>query len=343
MGRRRKTDRHLPRRVVRQHGAFYFLRPYRDADGKHRNRWEHLGRSEADMWRAYAEIDIPDEPLSTLGAIMDRYVREWLETRAEATRVDYLHALSFLRPVFGDVHPAAVKSAHCYQYQAKRAKRAPVRANREIAVLQSVFKFAIRLGVVDRNPVAGVERLPEWPRERMPEAWEIAEFLVDAPALLRAYVPIKVLTGLRQGDMLALRRDQLTDDGIMIRAGKTGKRYLIEWSDELRAAVDLAVAGRTIPSVYVFATSTHRGGGKPGQRYTGSGFRSIWQRQMRKTLKRGRLRESFTEHDLRAHTATELERLEGLRRVQDLLDHASERTSKIYTRAKEPRRVRPLR
>ena len=161
--------------------------------------------------------------------------------------------------------------------------------------------------------------------------------------MLRTYVPVKILTGLRQGDMLCLRRDHLTAEGILVRAGKTGKRKVIEWSPELRAAIGTALATQRVSSLYVFATSTHRAGAKPGQPYTASGFRAIWQRHMRTVMGRGVLQERFSEHDLRAYTATEAERLEDVRRAQELLDHSETRTTGRYLRGRELKRVKPLR
>jgi len=332
MGRRRKSMNHLPTRVVQHHGQFYFLEAYRDADGKARTRWRALGTSEAEMWRAWRELDIAERPLQTLGDVMDQYQREVLPKHPKNTQDDYTRAMKRLRLVFALVSPAGVRPAHCYAYLAKRGEKAPVRANRELAVLAAVFRYAIELGLVDVNPTHGVRRIPEAPRERLPEAWELAAFLRDAPPLLRAYVPIKILTGLRQGDLLRLRRDQLTAEGILFREGKRGKRRLIEWSDELRAAVDVALALRQTPSMlYVITTRT-------GQPYTGNGFRSIWQRHMVRVVQSGALSESFTEHDLRAVTATE-----AMERAQELLAHESARTTTIYQRSKEPRRVKPLR
>lgn len=332
MGRRRKSMNHLPTRVVQHHGQFYFLEAYRDGDGKARTRWRALGTTEAEMWRAWRELDIAERPLQTLGDVMDQYQREVLPKHPKNTQDDYTRAMKCLRLVFGHVSPQSVKPTHCYTYLAKRARTAKVRPNREIAVLAAVFRYAIELGLVDTNPTHGVRRIPEAPRERLPETWELAVFLRDAPALLRAYVPIKILTGLRQGDLLRLRRDQLTPEGILFREGKRGKRRLIEWSDDLRAAVDVALALRqTTSMLYVIATRT-------GQPYTGNGFRSIWQRHMVKVVQSGALSESFTEHDLRAVTATE-----AMERAQELLAHESARTTTIYQRSKEPRRVKPLR
>ena len=54
--------------------------------------------------------------------------------------------------------------------------------------------------------------------------------------------------------------------------------------------------GEQLRSVYLFAT-------REGQRHTGDGFRSIWNRAMRKYIAAGG--ERFTEHDLRAKVASD--------------------------------------
>lgn len=332
MGRKRATDKHLPLRVQRNHGAFYYLRPVRRPDGTATVQWIHLGRTEADMWVAWRAIEAEQPAISTVGDLIDAYMREIVPTLKTYTARDHTIACKGLRAAFAALPVTAVKPMHCYQYLAARGRKAPVRANRELAAFSRVMRYAIRLGLRDDNPTIKVERLREQPRERLPETWEIAELLEHAGELLRAYVPLKVLIGLRQGDMLALRKEQITADGILVREGKTGKRRLIEWSHELRLAVAAAQAiKRPVSSLYLFAT-------REGQRYTGDGFRSIWHRAMRRALDAGRLVESFTEHDLRATSATE-----AGERAQELLDHSSARTTAIYKRNKEPRRIKPLR
>tara|TARA_B100001093_G_scaffold514927_1_gene590094 strand:- start:121 stop:351 length:231 start_codon:yes stop_codon:yes gene_type:complete len=62
---------------------------------------------------------------------------------------------------------------------------------------------------------------------------------------------------------------------------------------------------------------------------TTSNFNSQWQRAKQKALKNG-LTESFTEHDLRAKTASYLENLE---QAAQLLQHTSlSTTQRIYRR-----------
>jgi integrase len=67
---------------------------------------------------------------------------------------------------------------------------------------------------------------------------------------IQAHARIKLLNGMRRGDLLRLRMSDLQDDGIHFTPGKTehstGKRLIIEWSEELREAVALAQSARPV-------------------------------------------------------------------------------------------------
>jgi len=39
------------------------------------------------------------------------------------------------------------------------------------------------------------------------------------------------ITALRKGDILSLRLDQITDEGIWIKQSKTGAKQLYEWTE----------------------------------------------------------------------------------------------------------------
>ena len=61
------------------------------------------------------------------------------------------------------------------------------------------------------------------------------------PPMIKTAMELAVLTGLRRGDLLALTRENLTDDGIELVESKTDKALIIEWSDELRDVVRRAL------------------------------------------------------------------------------------------------------
>lgn len=341
MGRARKTNTHLPQRVYIRHGSYrYRPAPVEAADGTIVQPPEkNLGHNEAEMWRNWHQLDaVPDNPISTMGDLMDAYAREKLPEREPGTARDEQQSMKMLRKVFAASPVGSIRPTDCYQYL--RGRKAKTRANRELACLSNVMKYAIELGLVDVNPTLKVTRNKERRRERKPETWELAEVMAASGSMLRAYILLKVLMGLRQGDMLALRRDQIDKadgGGIFHRISKVKREKIMDWSDELRSAVALAEAvPRPVGSMFLFAT-------RKGQQYTSDGFRSIWHRAMRKALDAGTLKERFHEHDIRAHTATEAARLEGIQRAQELMAHANIRTTAIYLRDKEPERVRPLR
>jgi len=334
MNRRRQTDKQLPRRVYKKHGAYYFLQPIKK-DGKHTNKWIKLGRDLSTALLRYSELVEVTGPYNTMADLFERYRLEAIPRKAPSTQRLNHNCLTPLSLFFGEMRPQDVKPVHVYHYLDIRSKETPVAANREKALLSHVFTKAMEWGVVDGNPCRGVKRIPERPRDRCPSEEEVAGFLKHAPALLQVYVPVKVLTGLRQQDLLALRRDQLKDDGIHVKIKKSGKKIIIEWSETLRDAVDSALElKRPVFSLNVFCN-------RRGQEYTGDGFRSIWQRAMNKAVSKKSLLERFTEHDLRAKAATDADA--GGLDAQALLGHLDSATTRRYLRSKLASRVKPTR
>jgi integrase len=144
-------------------------------------------------------------------------------------------------------------------------------------------------------------------------------------------IDLAVSTGQRRGDLLSLKRDQLTDEGIVFKQSKTGAGVLIEWSDDLRAIVDRAKRlAPQLPGEYLIRT-------RKGRPYSAAGFSAIWQRVMAKHVKAGGQRFSF--HDLRSVSADGAATAEE---AQARLGHASVATTRRHylrgvTRAKPAR------
>lgn len=138
-----------------------------------------------------------------------------------------------------------------------------------------------------------------------------------------------LLTGLREGDILRLKRSDVTDEGLLVKPSKRGKPLLFERTSELEAAIERA---KTLPSEIASVFLIHNLQGQP---YTTDGFRAIWQRYMNKALKNKNIKERFTFHDLRAKSGSDHE--SGAQ-----LGHQDPRTTnRIYRR--KPQRVTPLR
>lgn len=326
MGRRRTRDRHLPARVYLHHGAYWF----RPREGGAINLGDDLGVALA----KYAGLIDTQWRGRTTGDVIDRYRTEVLPLkRSLYTREYEAVSLGRLKTVFGHMLPDAITAQHCYQYidgrrRKKDGKPATVAARHEIALLGHVLAKAIRWGVATRNAARGLDFGPRAEKRRQVTMAEVMALRELASERMRVAIDLAVWTGQRRGDLLALRRDQLTDDGIVFRQGKTGAQVLIEWSDDLRAIVDRAKRlSPQIPAEYLVRKPS-------GQPYTPDGFSAIWQRLMAKHVKAGGARFSF--HDLRSVSADGAATPEEAR---DRLGHTDVATTKRFylrgmTRAK---------
>ena len=347
--KRNKENVGLPARWKSEHGAFYYQVPpgLEDRwDGKKKFRLgKTLPEAYAEWARRLEEVDAS----KTIGALLDRYALEVVPTKNVRTRVENNRAIRNLRAVFAAAPLTWIRPQHIYQYVDRR-KEKPVAAAKAIDVLSHAFTKAVEWGLVDRHPFKGEVRLAgEKPRDRYVEDWEVIECLsLDSKRskgsvlMLQAYIRLKLLTGLRRGDILRLTMDDLReDDGIHITPRKTehtsGKRLIIEWSEELREAVKVAKSVRPVDiAPWLFCN-------RKGQCYynelkgTASGWDSMWQRFMERVLDETKVKDRFTEHDLRAKCASDADTLEHARA---LLAHAdSQITQRVYRRL--PERVQP--
>ena len=321
----RQTDKHLPRYVYKKHGAYYLVK--RDMTG--RKVWQRLGATEEEMHLALAKINGPADCGSSMEALFERYRAEVVPTKAPGTQVCNLKELANLNRAFGRMSPKSVKTIDVYGYLDARGKTAKTRANREVALLGHVFKYAIRWGVREDNPCLRVEKHSEKGRDRYVEDWEYRAVYDMAPPLVRAAMEISTITGMRQGDVLALQLGDLKPEGVLITQNKTGKKQLFEWTPALRKAVDMARGvDRMASSFWLFATTK----GKP---MTTSGFQTAWQRLMNRAIESGVVETRFTFHDLRAKAASDY-----TGNATELMGHSSPTTTKRHY-LRKPTKIRP--
>lgn len=359
---RSKENQGLPLRWRRIHGAYYYrVPPGLEAlwDGKKQFR---LGDKLNEAYKLWAARLGQTEEVKTISQLLDRYALEVIPTKAAATQISNQNQITMLRKVFGAQSLLPFPPMLVYQFVDRRSKKkkdpltgkvtgGKIAAHREVELLSHAYTKAVEWGYIDRHPFKTEVRLEgESPRERYVEDWEIVETLA-LPALrkagsvlmIQAYLRIKLLTGMAQGDLLRLKPDlHIKEDGIHNQrhktAGSTGKRTIYEWSPELRAAVAMALEARPVASAYLFC---NRDGAGYIDEEVGraSGWKSMWQRFMVRIIKETKVEKHFTEHDLRAKVASDAGSLEHAR---SLLAHADSRTTdRIYRRKAE--RVTPLR
>lgn len=345
---RKKENLGLPTRWIIEHGAYYYRVPPGAEpawDGKKKFR---LGKSLAEAHRAWGDRAGMVEYAGTIGALLDRYLLEVIPRKAVTTQSHNRTAIKPIMAVFGKMRLTELRPSYIYKYVDKRG--GTTGAHREIEVLSHAFTKAVEWGYIDRHPFKGEVRLKgEKPSDRYVEDWEIVEALsiiskrkLGSVRSAQAYIRIKLLTGLRLGDMLRIKTAQMKEDGIHVTPGKTqnstGKSIIYEWTTELRAAVNMALAARPRDSSeYLFCTLKgecyFKANGRPG------GWPSLWNNFLDRVIEETDVTERFNEQDLRAKCASDAKTLEH---AQQLLAHADSKiTQRVYRRKAEI--VKPLR
>lgn len=123
-------------------------------------------------------------------------------------------------------------------------------------------------------------------------------------------------TGLRIGDVVKLKRENLKPDGLHYRAQKTRKQGVAQVSAELRRR--LPARGKWLfPSPY-----------KKGEHIT---RQCAWARIKRAAKRAGLNPEGVSPHSLRKVFAVELYREKGFEAVKKALQHANALTTEVYS------------
>ena len=320
--------RDMPTYVHWKNGAWRFKAP------KHllayvpgRKTWIKLGVDKQEALKRYAEIMGNLSQESGMSKLFNRYEADVIPAKAPRTRKDNLKEMKQLRGVFGGMHPSEITTMHCQQYLDLRGKSSKTQANHEIALLSHIFRKAMQWGIVDRNPVKGAEKHKIKARDRYVEDWELDEFLKASTPFIKAWVDVKLMTGLRQGDLLALPLNALREDGIAVTSRKTGRKGFIAWTPALKKAINALKACNRVQGMTVVCD-------RHGKPLSDSAFQNRWRAVMTDALEQTELAERFTEHDLRAKHATDVDQAGG-DATANLL-HDDKRTTDAYLRSKKP-------
>jgi integrase len=199
---------------------------------------------------------------------------------------------------------------HIYKYVDtrldKKGNKSPSTGLHEIRIFKHAFTKAVEWGLIARHPFKGEVRLKgAKSRTRYVEDWEIVEALALEPTrkrgsvlMIQGYIRIKLLLGIRRGDMLRIRISDITDAGIVVKPHKTenstGIVRTFEWTPELRAAVDMAKAARPIDLAPWLFCTRHGEGYFDEETGEATGWDSMWQRFMARLLEDTKIMERFT-------------------------------------------------
>jgi len=338
---------------VYKRGKRYWIRYW--ADGKEHR--ESAGPSKRDAERALGarlkEIkegrfyDIKKRCKVTLEEFKPRYM-EWAKASKRSWRRDKV-SLRNLCTRFGNMNLKEITVSEVEKYKRARlagtlvfgykvptekdgiktVKTIPGKVpsaatvNRELRCLTKVLNLAVDLGVLAENPLAGKVKMLREPTGRMrylkPE--EIGKLLSECADHLRPIVYLAMLTGMRKGEILGLRWDEVDlGRGVIRLPGertKNGRSKVVPLAREAAQVIRAAHKARSKGCLYVFPGSD---GGKRGD--------------VRKSFDGACRRagiQDFTFHDLRHCFASALAmRGVPLQAIGELLGHQSPTMTKRY-------------
>jgi integrase len=320
----------LPRRVYLRHGAYYFVTPA--------GQWLRLSAEKQGlpaMYLALARLTERESTSDRMPAVIARWLEDKRTDWADKTATDQERIAAIMGESFREFRPDQVTTPVCAQYL-RRYAATPRTHNLHRTMLRQVLAFAALEGLREGfNPVDNVPTRKVEGRKRAVSDAEIAAIKAGAMgasrngAALVQMIDLALLTGQRIGDLIGLRWQDVTEDGIRVQQGKTRERLLIEWSPALRAAIKACERGDKIGHVLKTQSGT-------GYRY--AGIRSAWVR----ACERAGI-EDVNIHDLRGRAGMDKRDAAGLEAAKDLLGHRSIKTTEHYVDGKAARKVTPSR
>lgn len=315
---------------------------YRQASGKPIN----LGTDKAAAIRKVLDLLGRAPDTGTLSWVWGKYKEaKRFQRLAPATRTDYEQCWEAIKPVLGAMQIAHITAPIVARYVRIEREAAPVRANREKALLSNLFAHGIDLGVCESNPAKQVRPNEEEPRTTAPDPELLQRFLawVGQQTPQRRIIGLAAryasLAGNRKVEFLDLAWPQVDDDAGVVRVKRAkqrgGKRgevvEEIAITPALRAVLDELQAIRPGKEcLYVFPT-------RDGNAYSARGFKTLWQRIVLAAIEAKVITAEtrFTFHDLRAFYATQHKRIHLA--LPDLHSNP-QTTASTYDRTKTVRR-----
>lgn len=298
--------------VYFKHGAYWLVK---------RGKWERIGATLEEALAEYARRAQAPKAGGKLPQLIEQTYLHHCRTSAlsESTKAQYRYAADVLkRRLAAFDSPAQVKPRHVAQFKVDGAE-SPNMTNRIVSLLRTLFGYWLEQGLCESNPCVGIRRYKEAKRERLISADEWSAIYQHAGPRLQLIMRVAFLTGQRIGDVLTIRRSQLTADGVEFKQQKTGKPLTVAWNPDLRQAVDAALALHGgVPALTLFLGRS----GKPPN------YRSV-HLQWVKACEAAKV-EDARPNDQRAQSATEVKR-QG-KNATKLLGHSTEAMTNRYLR-----------
>lgn len=196
-------------------------------------------RTEARQWaqeiRRNAKTAARPQNNSTFEVVLGKYFEQMQSEMNEGTLSQYMHLLKlYAVPAFGDqvmedIHPQAIRD---FLNDLRKRGLAPSTINTVRSRLLSVFAFAKIHAFVSHDPSREVKRhrAASFKETKVQSPWSPDEARQALAAfegtILEVFVTIALVTGMRKGEILALKWEDLDNRGVLrVTKSRSEKRY----------------------------------------------------------------------------------------------------------------------
>jgi integrase len=241
-------------------GAMTKLRPqyvheYVDRTGKLRRYFRHgttrgplpglVGSAEfMAAYHRFLNGEGAQMPLTTkIEGSLGRLITDYYGSRPFAdlklsSRKTYRYVLEPLAKLHGHRSVALMSHKNASKLIAEMGARKPGMANLTKSVLQKLFKYAVKEGWRDDNPIIGIERFKGGEHHTWTEG-ELKTFETKWRPGTREHLAYALLlhTGQRVGDVAKMVRSDITADGLHVIQEKTGAELYLPIEPELERAM----------------------------------------------------------------------------------------------------------
>jgi len=296
--------------VYFKHGRYWYVKA---------GKWHDLGTDMGAALNDYAGRVAA--PKGGMAELIEKAYAKHSTKLAPATRAQYRVVVNQLKRHFQNFAPAQVKGKHV-AHLVDDGDTHPNMTNRKLSFLRIVFQYAVRWQLVSSNPCIGVKAFEVAKRTRYLTDDEFFAVRDAADPRLQVILDLLYCTGQRIGDVLRIRRSDITERGVVFKQQKTGAKLCVLWTPELRAAVERA---KTLYGNVTALTLLHGPGGRA------PAYRTVV-RQWHAARERAGV-EHATPHDLRAKSGTDTKQQGN--DAQALLGHTSAAMTARYIRVRE--------
>jgi integrase len=255
----------------------------------------------------------------------DMFIENYSKVNKESWKDDQ-ERLQWVKGLFGEVALNEISPMHIERLKSRKLEEGVTRTtvNHYLKTLRRMFNIAINWGYADKNPVRGIRFYSEKDaqRDRVLTEGEEDRLLGAASGSLRSILIVALNTGMRKGEILQLKWQDIDLENriILVKKTKSGKPRTLPINSRLLDEL-IRLKNRSRNSQYLFTNSS-----------TGRQLKTI-RKSFDAALQAANI-QGLRFHDLRRTFGSRLA-LAGvdLNRIKELLGHASIKTTEIYLHA----------